>query len=125
MIRARYLPDDDVPGGLLQQGPVGRDGGEHGLPGAFPHRGPRVDAQLPQLGVQTQPQAVEGRGRVEGPVEGLSFLPGLFLQSRLLPLQLLRDRLPPLEEVVRDVPLWRRGEVEWWWWRGLIGESGW
>ena len=101
-----YLPDHDVPGGLLQQGPVCSDGGEHGLSSALPHGWPRVHAQLPQPGVQTQPQAVKGRGRVEGPVQGLSPLLGLLLQRGLLPLQLLGDGLAPLEEVVRDVPLW-------------------
>lgn len=89
-----------MPRWLLQQGPMGSDGGEQCLPSTFAHSGPRVHTQLAQLGVEAQPQAVEGRGRVEGPVQGLSSLQGLLLQSRLLPLQLLRDGFAPLEEVV-------------------------
>ena len=102
-----------MPGGLLKQRAVRRDGGEQRLAGALAHGGPQVHAQLAQLGVQTQPQAVEGRRRVEGPVEGLAALPGLLLHRRLLPLQVQGDGLPPLEEVVRDVPLRRRtGETK-------------
>lgn len=100
-----YLPDDNMPRRLLQQGPVGCYGGEQRLPGAFTHSGPRVHTQLSQLGIQAKPQAVEGGGRVEGPVQGLSLLLGLLLQSRLLPLQLLYDGFSSLEEVVRNVPL--------------------
>ena len=100
-----YLPDNDVPGGLLQECTVGGDGGEQGLAGALADGGPRVHAHLAQLGVETEPEAVEGRRRVEGPVERLALLQGLFLQHDLLPLQLVRDGLSPLEEVVRDVPL--------------------
>lgn len=75
-------------------------GGEQRLSGTFAHRGPRVDAQLAQLGVQAQPKAVERRSGVEGPVEGFSFLLGLLLLSFLLPLQLLGDGFASLEEVV-------------------------
>lgn len=91
---------------LLQQSPVGSNGGEQCLPGAFPHSRPWVDAQLAQLGIQAQPQAVEGRGGVKRPVQGLSPLLGLFLQSFFFPPQLLCDGFSPLEEVVRNVPLW-------------------
>lgn len=104
----RYLPDHNMPRRLLQEGPVGSDGGEQRLPGTFTDSGPWVNTQLAQLGIQTQPQAVEGRGRVEGPVEGLAFLLSLLLQSYLLPLQLLDDGLASLEEVVGNVPLWVR-----------------
>lgn len=79
---------------------MGADGGEERLPGAFSDGGPRVHAQLPQLGVQAQPQAVEGRGRVERAVQGLAPLPRLLLQRRLLPVQLLLDGISPLVEVV-------------------------
>jgi len=89
-----------MPSRLLQQGSVSSDGGEQCLPGAFTHGGARVDAQLAQLGVQAQPQAVKGRGRVERPVEGFPFLLGLLLQSFLLSLQLLDDGFTSLEEVV-------------------------
>lgn len=65
---------------------MGSDGGEHGLTGALPDGGPGVHTQLAQLGVQTQPQAVERRGRVEGPVQGLTLLLSLLLQRGLLPL---------------------------------------
>lgn len=97
------------------------DGGEQRLPGALPHSGPRVDTQLAQLGVQTQPQAIKRRGRVERPVQGLSFLLGLLLLSLLLPLQFLRDGLTSLEEVVRNVPLWVKKEKKKRKWR----ERGW
>lgn len=97
-----------MPRRLLQQGPVSSNGGEQRLPGTFTHSGPWVNTQLAQLGVQAEPQAVEGRGWVEGSVEGLAFLLSLLLQSRLLPLQLLDDGLASLEEVVRNVPLWVR-----------------
>ncbi len=85
---------------------MGGDGGKQCLPGTFTHSGPWVNTQLTQLGVEAQPQAIKGRRRVEWPVQGLSFLLGLLLQSLLLPLQLLRDGLAPLEEVVGNVPLW-------------------
>lgn len=106
-----YLPDHNVPRLLLQQGPVGSNGGEQCLPGTFTHSRPWVDTQFAQLGVQAQPQAVKGRGGVEWPVKGLSILLSLFLQSFLFPLQLLRDGFAPLEEVVRNVPLWEKGEA--------------
>ena len=101
-----YLPDHNMPCGLLQQGSVGSDGGEQRLPSTFAHSGPWVDTQLAQLGVEAQPQAIKGRGRVEWSVQSLSFLLGLLLQSFLFPLQLLCDGFAPLEEVVRNVPLW-------------------
>lgn len=81
-----YLPHHNVPRWLLEQGSVGSNSGEQRLAGALTHSRPRVHAQLPKLGIQTQPQAVKGRGGVERPVEGLSFLLGLFLQRFLLPL---------------------------------------
>lgn len=89
-----------MPRWLLQQGPVGSDGGKQRLPGAFAHSGSWVDTQLAQLGVEAQPQAVEGRGWVEWPVQGLSALLGLLLESFLLSLQLLCDGFASLEEVV-------------------------
>lgn len=90
---------------------MGSDGGEQCLPSTFTHSRPWIYTQLAQLGVQAQPQAIEGRGRVEGPVQGLSLLLGLLLQSLLLPLQLLCDGIAPLEEVVRNVPLWVKRKV--------------
>lgn len=115
-----HLPDHNVPRGLLQQRPVGGDGGEQRLAGALTHGGPRVDAELAQLGVEAQPQAVEGGGGVEGPVQGLPSLLGLLLQRLLLPLQLLRDGVAPLEEVVWNVPLRVKKEEK----RGKRGGSG-
>lgn len=100
-----HLPHHDVPGGLLQQRAVGIDGGEECLAGALANSRPWVHTQLAQLGVEAEPQAVEGGRRVEGPVEWLALLLGLLLQKGLLPLQLVGDGLAPLEEVVRDVPL--------------------
>lgn len=67
-----------MPCRLLQQGTVGSNGGEQCLPSALAHSRPRVNTQLPELGVQTQPQAVEGRGGVKRPVKGLASLLGLF-----------------------------------------------
>lgn len=105
------LPDHDVPRRLLQQGAVGSDGWEQCLSRAFAHSRPRVHAQLAQLGIQAQPQAVEGRGGVERPVQGFSLLLSLLLQSFLLPLQLLGDGLASLEEVVGNVPLWTENRM--------------
>lgn len=68
-----------MPGWLLQKGPVGSDGGEQCLPCTFTYGRPWVDAQLAKLSVQAQPQAVEGGSRVEGPVQGFSFLLSLLL----------------------------------------------
>lgn len=117
--RLTHLPHHDVPGGLLQQCAVGVDGGEECLAGALAYCRPRVHAQLTQLGVEAEPEAVERRCRVEGSVEGLALLQGLLLQQGLLPLQLVCDGLAPLEEVVRDVPLQgnrkgraREGEIQ-------------
>lgn len=110
-ILARYLPDYNMPRWLLQQGPVGSDGGKQCLPCAFSHSRPWVNTQLAQLGVQAQPQAVKGRGRVERPVKSLPFFLGLLLQSFLLPLQLLCDGFASLEEVVWNIPLWVNTET--------------
>lgn len=41
-----YLPDNNVPCWLLQQGPVSSNGGEQRLPGAFSNSWPWVDTQL-------------------------------------------------------------------------------
>lgn len=79
---------------------MGRDGGKQCLPCTFTHSRPRVNAQLAQLGIQAQPQAVERGSRVEGPVQGLSFLLGLFLQRFFFSFQLLRDCFSSLEEIV-------------------------
>lgn len=112
-----YLPDHNMPRWLLQQGPVGSDGGEQCLPSAFTHGRPWVDTQLAQFGIQAEPQAIKRRGRVKRPVEGLSFLLGLLLQSFLLPFQLLCNGFASLEEVVWNVPLWMMkkgsGRREW------------
>lgn len=89
---------------------MGSNGGEQCLPSTFTHSRPWVNTQLAQLGVEAQPQAIKGRGGVEWPVQGLSTLLGLFLQSFFLPLQLLCDGFAPLEEVVRNVPLWVKRE---------------
>lgn len=59
---------------------MGSDGGEQRLSGTFTHSGPWVNAQLAQLGVQAQPQAVKGWGGVERPVEGLASFLSLLLQ---------------------------------------------
>ena len=92
---AAYLPEDGSPGVMLQQPPVGGDGGEECLSGALPDGGSRVHAQVAQTKEQPQPQGVKGRQ-----------LPALLLRP-LLAIQVLLDPLAILEEVVRDVPLHR------------------
>lgn len=84
---------------------MGRNGGEECLAGTLADGWPRVNTQLAQLGVQAEPETVEGRGWVEGPVQGHAPFLCLLLQQHLLPVQLLLNGFRPLEKVVRDVPL--------------------
>ena len=93
-----YLPEHGAPGVVLQQPAVSGDGGEEGLAGALPDGGARVDAQVAQPPEEPQPQRVKGRQ-----LAPLVLVP-------LLPVQVLLDALPVLEEVVRDVPLQTHGQ---------------
>ena len=54
------LPQDGLPCLRLQYGPVRRNGREQGLTGTLSNGGPRVEAEVLELAVQTHPQLVEG-----------------------------------------------------------------
>ena len=91
---AGYLREDALPGAPLQQVAVRRQHGEQALAGALAHRRPRVYAQVGQARVDAHPERVEGGEVVAAPRQ--------LIDHRV---QLARDRLTLLVEVVRDVPL--------------------
>lgn len=100
-----YLPEHCIPRDILQKRAMSIDGGEQRLSRTFSDRGPRINTQLTELGIQTHPLSVRGRYRFFVFGANTAAIISTFIGRSFSFFQRCANLFPVLRQKVGDVPL--------------------